>query len=238
VDNGSAAIDARISGVMSDAAGINKTGAGTLELSTTNTYVGPTNVNAGTLLLSGSTASSSAVSVNSGGTIAGAGTVNGSLTLVSGGAVAPGSGVGKLNAASSTWQGGGIYKWEISDASAAAGSGYDLLNLTGGLTLSATAANKFAVQIIGLAVQNLADGQSFVIAHSGTSVTGFDPAAFVLSVTDAGDSDSWSIEQSPDGKDVRLRFSSVPEPGSAALLAVLTCGAAMRRSRRHQPRPS
>src|SRR5204862_7356741 len=125
----------------------------------------------------------------------------GALSINSGGTLSPGSSAGQLNAASSTWQGGGIYNWEISDASAAAGSGYDLLNLTGGLTLSATAGNKFAVQIIGLAIQNLADGQSFVIAHSGTSVSGFDPAAFVLSVTDAGDGDSWSIEQSPDGKD-------------------------------------
>ena len=57
VNNGSAAVDARMSGNIGGgtSSGLNKTGAGTLELtSASNTYAGATNITAGTLRLGGS----------------------------------------------------------------------------------------------------------------------------------------------------------------------------------------
>ena len=60
VDNGAAAIDGKMSGVISGGANgaLSKTGAGTLELSANNTYSGATNINAGALIFSGNNSGS------------------------------------------------------------------------------------------------------------------------------------------------------------------------------------
>ncbi|MCS3408712.1 autotransporter outer membrane beta-barrel domain-containing protein [Serratia sp. AKBS12] len=76
--------------------GLTKTGAGTLELSGTNSYLGPTQVNQGVLLVNGSV--SSDVSVEGSGTLAGTGSV-GSLTIGRGGNVAPGNPIAALRVA-------------------------------------------------------------------------------------------------------------------------------------------
>ncbi|MGP3209716.1 autotransporter outer membrane beta-barrel domain-containing protein [Serratia marcescens] len=76
--------------------GLTKQGIGTLVLTGTNTYSGPTLVNQGRLAVNGSV--TSAVSVQSGGIVGGSGTV-GSLTARDGGTVAPGNSIGTLNVA-------------------------------------------------------------------------------------------------------------------------------------------
>lgn len=69
VNNGSAAVDARLSGAISSSSGIDKTGAGTLELSASNTYAGNTRVDAGRLLLTGTLSGTNAVIVGNGATL-------------------------------------------------------------------------------------------------------------------------------------------------------------------------
>jgi len=64
-------------------------GAGTVTLSGTDTYTGPTRVNAGTLLVNGSLGAST-VTV-AGGTLGGNGTIAGPVTVQSGATLAPGS---------------------------------------------------------------------------------------------------------------------------------------------------
>ena len=92
-----------MSGVISTALSVSKSGAGTWTLSGTNTYTGSTAVNAGTLLINGSTAAASAVTVAAAGTLGGTGTVNGAVSVTAGGKLAPGSGgIGTLALANGT----------------------------------------------------------------------------------------------------------------------------------------
>ncbi|MGP2841212.1 S8 family serine peptidase, partial [Serratia nevei] len=91
--------------------GLTKEGAGTLELTGTNTYAGPTLVNQGRLAVNGSV--TSAVSVQNGGTVGGSGTV-GSLTARQGGTVAPGNSIGTLNVAGNvSFEPGSRYAVEV-----------------------------------------------------------------------------------------------------------------------------
>lgn len=101
VDNGSAAVDGVLSGILSSSGtsgGLTKTGAGALSLTNANTYQGTTTVSAGTLFANNSTGSATgtgAVSVTAG-TLGGSGTITpGSANGISvSGVLAPG---GALN---------------------------------------------------------------------------------------------------------------------------------------------
>ncbi|MBN5246993.1 S8 family peptidase, partial [Serratia ureilytica] len=91
--------------------GLTKEGIGTLVLTGTNTYSGPTLVNQGRLAVNGSV--TSAVSVQNGGIVGGSGTV-GSLTARQGGTVAPGNSIGTLNVAGNvSFEPGSRYAVEV-----------------------------------------------------------------------------------------------------------------------------
>ena len=100
---------ARISGIIygSSQNDLLKSGAGTLELTSTSAYAGNTQVMEGRLLVTGSIASSPTAVVGTSGTIAGNGTVG--TILLDGGTVEPGSdGLGTLNAAGLYWRTGTV----------------------------------------------------------------------------------------------------------------------------------
>ena len=130
-----------------------KTGTGQWSLSGANTYTGATEVREGTLRISsgGSITSAAtisntatllvngtagAVNVETGGSLGGAGTV-GAVTLNSGSLLKPGNSPGNLTAASSVWNAGATYDWQITSLTGTAGTDWDLFTVTGGLNLSA-----------------------------------------------------------------------------------------------------
>jgi autotransporter-associated beta strand protein len=168
---------------------LTKDGAGVLTLSGVNTYTGATTINDGTLNVSGSTAAGSAVAVNSGGTLGGGGTVGGAVTINSGGTVSPGTSPGTLTVGSMTFEGGGHYNWQLFDATGAAGTGWDLINATGAFTFNNSSGNRFNINLWTLsAVSPDASGNatnfsgtnnySWLIAQSGSVISGFDAATF------------------------------------------------------------
>jgi outer membrane autotransporter protein len=79
-----------ISGVISGTGGLTKIGSGSLDLTATNTYTGPTIISAGALVVDGSIASSSSLTIAAGATLGGSGVVPG-FVVPAGATVAPGA---------------------------------------------------------------------------------------------------------------------------------------------------
>lgn len=194
VDNGSAAVDAKMSGALTGSGpSLVKSGAGTLELTATSTFTGSTSIAGGKLLVSGSGSlnSSSGIAVSSGATLAYSSSVNltapisfksggklggtnwrgslGGLTVGSAAGqlpvVTPGNSPGTASTTSQTWANGGIYEFEINNVTGTAGTNWDLISGTGNLTLDGTlASGTFTIDLISL---NGSNGQA--------ALAGFDP---------------------------------------------------------------
>ena len=80
VDNGSAAVDGKLSGSLTNG-NLTKTGDGTLALSGSNSYAGATAVNAGTLLVNGTNSGAGTVTAAYGATLGGTGSIAGAATF-------------------------------------------------------------------------------------------------------------------------------------------------------------
>src|SRR5206468_7931826 len=59
----------------------------------------------------------------SGGTISGSGTFNGDLTVGNSSVISPGNSPGTMGTAAQAWAGGGVYMWELDQASRTLGVG-------------------------------------------------------------------------------------------------------------------
>lgn len=106
-------LDSVFSGVVSGGGGVTKAGAGKLDLSGANDYLGQTSVNEGTLVVKGSI---------------------GGVTVLPGAVLAPGTGAGLLNVRGGfDLQSGATLKIELGGTTP--GTGYDRVNVTGGITL-------------------------------------------------------------------------------------------------------
>jgi autotransporter-associated beta strand protein len=235
VPDGAAATDLQVSAAVTesfDSVGITKNGAGTMELTGSNSYTGATLVSGGKLIVNGNI-STSVTTVQSGGTIGGSGTV-GSLIVQAGGTVAPGNSPGILTVDGDYSQSGTL-ALEINGLSAGSlhdqvvvdrSSGDGTVSISGNLSLlfggGYTPANGDLIFIL------LNDGSDTV---SGTfsglvqndivgSYGGFD---WRISYTADGSGSSFL-----GGNDIAL--VAVPEPG-AALLGGLGMLALLRRRR-------
>jgi len=228
-----------ISGQITGAGGgsLSKTGAGTLILSNNNTYSGGTLISGGTVLVSGTNATGTGTTV-----VSGSGRLQGNATLAnvflsSGGTVAPGTSPGTLNTGSATWNGGGIYEFEITNATGTAGTDWDLWNVTNnnGLTLNAASGNEFLINIPDpQTVANFDPLQSYSWQFASFVGTiqglGFNPNAF--SVSSGGPffgNGSFTVSQSGGGLFLNFTPTPVPEPGSLVLVGAVGFFALRRR---------
>ena len=192
-----------------------KSGAGILQFSATNTYTGTTVVNEGTLQVTGSI-SSSATTVNSNATISGSGTLS-ALTLNNGSTLSPGNIVGTMRAASSVWNGGSTYSWEITNTVAGIGTNWDLFKVTGALNLSNIAStNKFNLTLLGTNSTGYSTNSSysweFVQAGSllGTGLTNGANVTDRFSLTANGVSGAFKILVGTNGSLATLVISNAP----------------------------
>jgi autotransporter-associated beta strand protein len=199
--------------------------------------------NGGTLDVAGTAGN---VQLNSGGTLKGSGTIS-ALTIASGGTLSPGNSPGTLTASSATWNGGGTYAWEINNFLGSAGSNWDFLNVTGGLTINASSGNKFIIDVISLLASNNTAGDAsnfyawsnytFAIATAAGGISGFDASYFDVKSTKFSNSmlpsgataaGSWSVTQA--GNSINLNYAAaIPEPSSAALTLIGLSVLALRR---------
>jgi fibronectin-binding autotransporter adhesin len=258
---------------ISGAGGLIKDGAGITTLTATNTYTGATRVSNGILSI-GTVASptgsinSSALTIdggnfrnNSATSYTGAltftsGTISGTnwggslsnLTIGVDDTVSPGNSPGTAVTGNQTWAGGGTYVWEINSTLGTAGSdpGWDLINGSGTLTITALAELGFNIDVTSLTTGNLAGQVSdfdqslnynWLIADFA-SVTGFSSDKFTVNTGSFANAFTGSFAVAlgdsgtigGDNTQVWLTYTAIPEP-KAALLGGLGLLLLLRRRR-------
>ncbi len=230
---------------LGGAGALTKSTPGTTTITAANLYSGGTVINGGTLSVNNSTGSgtgSGNVSINSGGTLAGNGFISGLVSSGPGGVIAPGNSVGQLNTGSEIWSGGSTFELEISDATGTPGTGWDLLNITGTLSILASdtdpafidiatlmsgglpgqAANFDPTQTYLWTIVQTTGGITFVPGQDVSTAFALLTGGFANPVSGGG----FDLVTGNGGLNLNLVYTpgAVPEPQVAAFIALAACG--------------
>lgn len=217
--------------------------SGTLVIQSGTSFTGNGNMtvaNGARLKVDGTLGGTGALTLN-GGTLTGSGTIGRTFVADAGDVLSPGNSPGTLNTASETWGGGATYLWEIGDVDAGAGTGWDRINITGNLNITADNSNRFTLQITSLDALNALGlvgdfnsnlNYSWIIASASLGISGFSASSFLLDTDDFLNSLNGTFSLSQVGNDLVLNYTAVPEPSTYVLLGLglLLVGAWKRRN--------
>lgn len=246
---------------------------GIVELTGHNNYTGGTKILGGTLLVSNNAAlSTGAVAVSGGATLdvnsgiqfsntfslasgarlAGTGSIAtpGGPVFGPGAILSPGgfNRVGTLTFNTGLTLGSGsVVEFDLKNLSSTAGSGWDLINVKGGLlNLTATSTSPITIDLNTLTLGGAAGllsgfdaTQSYNWTFASGAISGFSNDKFVFSTTDFANSlngGSFFVSQGSSG--LSISFTPVPEPGTYALLAMGLAVVSVFELRRRKSNPS
>ena len=235
-------------GPLTGLGGLTKSSAGTLTLSASNSYTGPTLVSAGRLVLASTNASiaGSSVTVTNTGILSGVGT-SGATALTGGGTIAPGTnGAGLINIAGAlALKPSGNLNWQLQNAVGAAGAGYDHVAVAGVIDLTALgAANKFNINLGTLSgasgetpgqasLFNRTQSYTWILATAaGGFVGNFDASFFDVKTAAsngaegfANDFSGGSFRVAQEGNSLVLIYSPASVAGAGPISIASTAGA-------------
>jgi hypothetical protein len=139
------------------------------------------------------------------------------------------------SAGATTWAGNGGYDWEINSATGTAGTdpGWDLLDITGALNITATSGGKFNVNLFTLESPDNSAGimtgfdnaqsYSWTIARASGGIIGFAPDRFNLNTNGfANDVNGGRLTLAQVGNEIHLNFS--PAANHAPVAQSITAG--------------
>lgn len=234
-------------GTGNNSLSLSKTGSGTQILSGANTYSGNTSITNGALLVNGTHTGGAAYTVGSTGTLGGNGTIGTTVSVASGGTVTGGSAstVGALTTGAITFNAGSTFAVNVNDTTNTPSDTADQLIATGAVVLTTTGAGTTLVLSFTSDPMQLAYGQSFVLIDntSASTTTGYftfagagTPVSNIQTFSASGLAGSINYAYAADGdsvnNDVRITFTSVPEPTSLSFLGLGAGGLLARRRRR------
>ncbi|MFP6564007.1 MAG: PEP-CTERM sorting domain-containing protein, partial [Myxococcota bacterium] len=188
--------------------------------------------------------SESGLTLASGQMLGGSGRVIGDLTVASGSTLAPGNSPGTLSTGSQTWESGGALNIELDNATGVAGTNWDLLDISGVLSITATSGDPFQIALSTLLegtntpgdMSNFDASSTYIwtIATTTGGITGFSQDAF--SIDDSGFTNSLVGDFSIPAFSLRVLENDLllyytPEPGTAVLLTMGLGSLGLRRRR-------
>jgi autotransporter-associated beta strand protein len=174
-------------------------------------FTGNINANDGIIVISGAIPNSK-LTIGSDAKLAGTGIIG---DTVVNGIIAPGNSPGSITTGHFTFNSGGNYTWEISDATGIAGVGWDQTIVNGDVTVNSSVQSPFTINVTPYGEvanwNNYQSGNWKILSYSG-NLTGFDSSKFLINSGSLGKAENWSLNSSDNG--LHLRYTGLTLPSS------------------------